>query len=207
MRDYFILAMLWILYCTVHSLFASNRIKDLFRDHAGNWYRFYRIAYSIFSVVLLLPVIWFQFSMMNKLLFEPNVFAILGGLALITGGIMVLIISFRHYDLHEFIGIRQIQGITNGQSMQDEGMLSLVRHPLYSGSILAVVGYFLFLPYLASLVMGIILILYFLLGIHLEEKKLVVEFGDEYKRYKQEVPPLIPSWKKVMRHYRKAKKK
>ena len=207
MRDYFILSVLWVLYCTVHSLFASNTIKDLFRDNAGNWYRFYRITYSIFSVVLLLPVIWFQFSLMNRLLFEPHVFSILGGLALITRGIMVLIISFRQYDLHEFIGIKQIQGNTNGQPMQDEGMLSLVRHPLYSGSILVLVGYFLFMPYLASLVMGIILILYFLVGIQLEEKKLALEFCDKYKRYKQKVPALIPSLKKVIRHYRKAKKK
>jgi methanethiol S-methyltransferase len=120
---------------------------------------------------------------------------------------MVMAISFRHYDLHEFIGVRQMEGRTDRQPMQEEGILNMVRHPLYSGSILAILGYMIFLPYIANFIMGIILILYFLVGIIFEEKKLVIEFGEEYIRYRQEVPAFIPSLKKLFRKHGNPKKK
>jgi methanethiol S-methyltransferase len=207
MSDYFILAGMWIFYCVIHSFFASHLVKDLFKVHAGDWYRLYRITFSIFSVVLLLPVLWFQFKVQDILLFDQHVISVTTGLLLITAGIMVMAISFRHYDLHEFIGVRQMEGRTDRQPMQEEGILNMVRHPLYSGSILAILGYILFLPYIANFIMGIILILYFLVGIIFEEKKLVIEFGEEYIRYRQEVPAFIPSLKKLFRKHGNPKKK
>ncbi|MBR9999911.1 MAG: isoprenylcysteine carboxylmethyltransferase family protein, partial [Cyclobacteriaceae bacterium] len=108
---------------------------------------------------------------------------------------------------HEFIGMRQMKGENNGQSMQQEGMLSFVRHPLYSGSILAILGYLIFAPSLTNLIMGMILVLYFITGIYFEEKKLVIEFGEKYIRYKGQVPALLPSWKKIFRQHKNPKKK
>jgi protein-S-isoprenylcysteine O-methyltransferase Ste14 len=37
-----------------------------------------------------------------------------------------------------------------------------------------------------------VLTIYIILGTFLEEKKLVLEFGDTYVKYQQEVPMLIP---------------
>lgn len=34
--------------------------------------------------------------------------------------------------------------------------------------------------------------LYFLIGISLEERKLVAKFGDAYQAYREEIPRLIP---------------
>lgn len=45
---------------------------------------------------------------------------------------------------------------------------------------------------LDDIVVNIVLTIYIIIGIKLEEKKLVLEFGDTYVKYQQEVPMLIP---------------
>jgi protein-S-isoprenylcysteine O-methyltransferase Ste14 len=47
-----------------------------------------------------------------------------------------------------------------------------------------------------DIVVNIILTIYVIIGTILEEKKLILEFGDAYKKYQQEVPMLIPFTKK-----------
>ena len=50
---------------------------------------------------------------------------------------------------------------------------------------------------LIDIVVNSILTVYVLIGTILEEKKLVLEFGDYYIKYQQEVPMLIPFTKKL----------
>ncbi len=45
---------------------------------------------------------------------------------------------------------------------------------------------------MADLVVNIVLTIYVCIGTLLEEKKLVLEFGDSYITYQKEVPMLIP---------------
>lgn len=49
---------------------------------------------------------------------------------------------------------------------------------------------------LTDLVVNIILTVYIIIGTKLEEQKLILEYGDEYLKYQQEVPMLIPFTKK-----------
>jgi protein-S-isoprenylcysteine O-methyltransferase Ste14 len=53
-------------------------------------------------------------------------------------------------------------------------------------------GLFIILPYLSFLISNIIITIYTLIGIELEEKKLELEFGESYRQYKQKVPKLLP---------------
>ena len=213
MKDYIILVGLWMMYGMVHSLFAASRIKALFKSGTGKWYRYYRIVYSVFSTLLLIPVLWFQFAIPIKLLFERQVWTVFTGILMMTAGIMIMMVSFRQYDPGEFLGFRQIRNREKEQILQQEGVLGIIRHPLYSGSILALLGLIVFFPDLAILVMCMILILYFLVGILIEEKKLIAEFGEEYIDYRHRVPALIPSWKvlsgkrKTVSRNKKLKKK
>ena len=48
----------------------------------------------------------------------------------------------------------------------------------------------------ADIVVNIVLTIYVIIGTVLEEKKLVLEFGDAYRKYQQEVPMLVPFTKK-----------
>jgi len=48
----------------------------------------------------------------------------------------------------------------------------------------------------ASLVTSIAITAYFVIGSRLEEKKLILYFGEQYKRYQKKVPGLLPlPWK------------
>jgi len=45
---------------------------------------------------------------------------------------------------------------------------------------------------LTDIVINIVLTIYIIIGTYLEEKKLVLEFGEPYIKYQHEVPMLIP---------------
>jgi len=45
---------------------------------------------------------------------------------------------------------------------------------------------------MSDIVVNIVLTIYIIMATRLEEKKLVLEFGDTYVKYQQEVPMFIP---------------
>ena len=57
-------------------------------------------------------------------------------------------------------------------------------------------GLWLLLPTVSYLACGLIITVYTLIGIVLEEKKLVIEFGETYTTYQKQVPKLIPRLRK-----------
>ena len=66
----------------------------------------------------------------------------------------------------------------------------IVRHPYYAAGLLVVA---LFDDFTTTTVAwrGVFM-LYLLLGAWLEERKLLTDFGDAYRRYRREVPALLP---------------
>ena len=48
-------------------------------------------------------------------------------------------------------------------------------------------------PLISNLIAAVIITLYVLLGLRLEEKKLYLEYGEAYKQYAKKVPGLIPN--------------
>jgi protein-S-isoprenylcysteine O-methyltransferase Ste14 len=74
-----------------------------------------------------------------------------------------------------------------------QGPYRYVRHPLYFGVILFVLGLFLLLDYSFLLVSAIILLLWFNFVVaSFEEKELKAIFGKQYNQYSKEVPKIIP---------------
>ncbi len=192
MSGYILLIFLWVLYGVIHSVFAATKMKVLFQQYISGLAPYYRVIYVGFSVLLLIPVLMYQSSLPQRFLFTQHFLLVTAGLTLAAAGIMIMIVAFRYYDMKEFLGIRQLSGDPAGNDFQGSGILSYVRHPLYSGSILSVFGYFIFAPTIPNLIMGICLTGYFLVGIRFEEKKLIREYGERYIQYKKQVPALIP---------------
>lgn len=108
-------------------------------------------------------------------------------LMLTTFGVMTIQIAFRQYRIKAFLGLDE-----ESNELNTEGILKVVRHPIYSGIILVTVGFFLFIPNLPTLISCACILIYIPIGIYFEEKKLIRIFGETYREYRKKVPALIP---------------
>lgn len=151
----------------------------------------YRLFYSIISIVGLLPIGWFMLFTPPRPLMESTLINRFPGLLMATYGLFYLRFAFRQYSLPSFLGLRP----EASDRLIREGVLNQVRHPLYSATILLMVGYFVYSPNLSSLVTMLCILAYLPIGIWLEERKLIATFGEEYRRYQREVPMLIPNFR------------
>lgn len=92
-------------------------------------------------------------------------------------------------------GIRTLYEAKPPKELKREGIHNYVRHPLYLGTLLFVWGLFFIFPMLNNLIAVSIITGYVLIGIRLEEKKLLIEFGNLYVDYIFQVPMLVPYFK------------
>lgn len=187
--SYGVLAGGWILYLTLHSALASEGVKQAAQSLLGRHYRFYRLGYSIVATIGLVALLIVNGSISASYYFEPSGLPRYASLILTTVGVMIMQRAFKNYRLKAFLGFEQEES-----QLRTRGVLAWVRHPIYSGLILITLGFFLFIPNLPTLITCGAILLYLPIGIYLEEKKLIREYGDAYRKYKEEVPALIPRW-------------
>lgn len=206
MEAFLILIILWISYFTIHSFFASILIKDLFKRFFPALQKYYRIIYVLFASFLLLLIFIYQSTLPQKIFYKPNTLITFLGLTLATIGLIIIKESFLHYDTKEFLGFKQLNGEPDEQEFIRQGILRYIRHPLYSGSMLLLIGYVIFVPSIINLITVICMILYFIIGSRFEEKRMIKTFKHDYIRYKQEVPPFMPRLRPVIKYFKKAKK-
>ncbi len=195
-QNYFLLALLWSAYCVVHSVLISLTVTGFFRRALGNHYRFYRLFFNVFSLGTLLLLLQYSDSSPGKkeLLFSWEGLRLLQ-YGMIALGAILLLTGARHYSLFQFLGIKQIWEGRSGGAMtatgefDSSGVLGVVRHPWY-------VGWFLLIwagdITLRGLMINMILSSYLVVGTFLEERKLVLEFGERYKEYQRQVSMFVP---------------
>lgn len=190
--DHFWLAIFWALYFVVHSIFSLISVKGYFYS-IGLKPQLYRLIYVIIAVVTLVAILMFSAMIDSGFVFYPTKAVKLVGLLIAGWGVVISKSAFKSYDAKAFLGLGSLKP---EDTFKTDGLLKKVRHPLYSGSILIVIGYLLFSPKLSSLITGFMMIIYFLIGIQFEEKKLIKVFGQKYIDYKRKTPMLIPRfWK------------
>ena len=191
--NYLYLIISWIVYFSLHSVFALTSVKNAFYS-IGLKPQKYRLIFNMFGLVLLIPIFAISSFIESSTIFSPNRIIKFAGLLCAGWGIVVIKIAFKSYDTKAFLGLGNLD-VEN--EFKTNGILKKVRHPLYSGSILLILGYFLFDPKLSTLTSSIMLILYIIIGIQFEERKLIKTFGNKYIEYKKKTPMLIPRfWKK-----------
>ena len=94
-----------------------------------------------------------------------------------------------------FLGLKQINEsithnlINKSGQLNSSGILGVVRHPFYAATFPLIWATNLDVTFL---IVNCILSIYVIIGTFLEEKKLVQEFGDEYRAYQDRVSMLFP---------------
>ena len=184
---YSILIISWAGYFLFHSWLASTLVKDFFAKKLKRKFHYYRLSYNILSTVGLFGLFLLNGSISSAAFFESTGLARYVSLLLATLGVFVINASFRQYKLSSFLGFRE-----ENEGFTSDGILGKVRHPIYSGTILIVLGFFLFNPNLPTLISMLCIFFYLAIGIKLEERKLAQKFGNAYLEYKKRVPMLAP---------------
>ncbi|HEY1792573.1 MAG TPA: isoprenylcysteine carboxylmethyltransferase family protein [Opitutaceae bacterium] len=82
--------------------------------------------------------------------------------------------------------------LKQGHRLIRRGPYALVRHPIYTGLLLAFLGTAVALDEYRGLLAVLIALQSFVRKYRLEERWLTEEFGGEYERYKREVKALVP---------------
>ncbi|MCX6243139.1 MAG: NnrU family protein [Bacteroidetes bacterium] len=193
---YLLIALLWAGYSALHSYLISTGFTNLMNRLLKNYYAFYRLFYILISLFLLIPLINYTAELDNKVIIVYGQHLDIIRYVLISGSLLMFFWAFFFdYDSLSFFGIRQIlnfgktRNINPSDEIKKSGLLGIMRHPMY----LALIIYLWCQTHkMSDIVVNIVLTVYVIIGTVLEEKKLVLEFGEAYTRYQKEVPMLIP---------------
>jgi protein-S-isoprenylcysteine O-methyltransferase Ste14 len=192
---YAILAILWIIWCALHSLMISVRLTGYFKQRLGASYRFYRLIFNLLAFATLIPVVLYTLSIRGPVIFRWEGYLVIVQVLLLATSIFLFVAGAKHYDLLTFLGIRQIRRETSSGALTASGLLDttgihgVIRHPWYLASMMVIWAWGLDVT---ALITNIILTVYFIVGTILEEHKLVLEYGEAYRRYQKQVSMLIP---------------
>jgi protein-S-isoprenylcysteine O-methyltransferase Ste14 len=176
---------LWITFIVIW-LLGAMRVKRATRRISGRS-RVLQILLAIAGAILLFdPSLGIGF-LASRFLPENATVAYLG-LAMTAGGLAFAVWA-------RFILGRNWSGqitVKEGHELIRRGPYALVRHPIYSGILLGLLG----TAFCVDEVRGLIGFGLFLAGwwlkARVEEALMIEQFGDQYRRYQREVKALIP---------------
>jgi protein-S-isoprenylcysteine O-methyltransferase Ste14 len=182
------------LFALQHSIMARRWFKRL-------WTRIVpepveRSTYVLFSSAALLLMFW-QWRPIGGVIWSvENTAGAAALMGLYALGLLVVLLStflINHFDL---FGLRQVWLYLRGQEYRQLEFRTpffyrYVRHPLYVGWLLT----FWSAPVMTSahLFFAVMTTAYILIAIRLEERDLIAIHGENYRRYRREVPMLVPS--------------
>jgi protein-S-isoprenylcysteine O-methyltransferase Ste14 len=187
------LAVCWIIFGVLHTMLATDSIKNLMQTILQRNFKFYRLGYSIIAALIIAYILFLNFSVESVLLWQPVIIEKI--VSVITGilGLSVMLVCIRKY-FFDLSGVNVFFREVLKDKLQVNGLNKYVRHPLYSSTLLFVWSFFFWQPLLSNLISCICILLYTLIGIYFEEEKLVKTFGEDYKEYAAKVPMIIPGF-------------
>jgi protein-S-isoprenylcysteine O-methyltransferase Ste14 len=173
-----------------HSGISALRVKNRIIDRwgKGGYAKLFN-ATSIFGIAV--PFIamnywdWLYF-VREPTLIQPLLFV--SGVVLISIGLIVTTLASRVISVSTVADMRT----DRAAELITGGIYSRVRHPLYLATILLLLGLAALYPFNRVIVFSIALCAYILIGAYLEERKLIVQYGDAYRAYRKQAGFMLP---------------
>lgn len=193
------LALGWLMYAVAHSLLASLACKGWVTRRWPGFAPYYRLAFNLQSLLLLLPLVWATYAIPGEWLWRWSGLSawLANGLAL--AALAGFWFSMGSYDMGEFLGTKPLRE-KRRDAVEHEGLRISplhrhVRHPWYALGLVLLWTRDMNAPLLVS---ATAITLYLIVGARLEEHKLAARFGEAYQAYRQKVPGLIPRpWRRL----------
>ncbi len=205
---------LYLAFALFHSVTAHERFKSWLAVRFGRYFveHFWRLIYCVVSYFLLYHVFGAYIFAHEKfeLLFNyPYWLKEILAIVRLTG-ITVNYWAYIQLDYFEFWGLKQAwRGIADWrnpnwqpiplagvQRLEVKGIYHFCRHPALAGGFLFMVG---LPPYRSFLFFIFFYFLYMLFGAYYEERRLIAHFGDDYRRYREEVGAFWPHSRQLKR--------
>jgi protein-S-isoprenylcysteine O-methyltransferase Ste14 len=187
------------LFAIQHSVMARKRFKEWWTQYVPKPVE--RSTYVLLASLCLMLLFW-QWRPMPAIVWQVEDADVAAAIATISliGWTIVFTSTFliNHFEL---FGVHQVMANLAGREIpapqfRTPMYYKFVRHPIYLGFIIAfwaapemTVGHLLFAAVTTA---------YIFVGIFLEERDLIEQFGDDYRRYKKRVSMLFP-WRKPTR--------
>jgi protein-S-isoprenylcysteine O-methyltransferase Ste14 len=190
-----IAVLLWVLWCTLHSTLIATPVTDYLKKKLGAWFRFYRLFFNAVSLATLLPVVYYSTPIRQAPLFRWEGPLMIVKYLLLAASITLFIAGGEHYSISQFLGIRQIKTgranptLSEYDTFDTSGILGAIRHPWYTGSLMFIWARDVSL---STFLINIVISVYFVVGTILEERKLLLEFGERYREYQKSVSMFVP---------------
>jgi protein-S-isoprenylcysteine O-methyltransferase Ste14 len=184
-----------LVYGLLHSLTASLGIKQALAKQFGKGFdRYYRLIYSLFSVLSLVPIAVLVVHIPDKHLYNIQPAWLFLTIPIQITSLALLAYSLKQTGALQFIGVPQALGLQTSDVLNTRGLYSYIRHPLYAFSLLFIWLFPLMTRNLLLLFAAITL--YMIFGAILEERKLHKIFGPAYAEYQTRTPFMIPFMKR-----------
>lgn len=188
MDHWLLLVLVWLVYFSIHSLLAASRCKQWFQRHWQPVGQRYRLWYNVVATLLLGAPASLTWNNRGPLLWHwagAEFWVALGTGAI---GIAGFLAATRSYDMRTFIGLDNNAAETV-PPLRISALHRFVRHPWYFFGLLILWSF----PMDAARLIGAACItFYVIVGSRLEERKLIILYGNAYLQYRRAVPALIP---------------
>ena len=190
MIEYALVILASSLFGIQHSGVSSLRVKSRIIDRWGK--RGYALFFNTTSLLTLL-LAFLSMNFWNWLYFvtEPAlvqpILLIIGILLAVSGAIIAMQAS-------KVISVSTVADMRTDRrpELVTDGIYARVRHPLYLATIL-VFGAMAFLyPFPVVIVFALSMIVYTIIGAFLEERKLLLNYGQEYENYRKQTGFILP---------------
>lgn len=114
------------------------------------------------------------------------------GVALLLAAWWTYAHAKRDFSTDQVIGRSELQPERHEQRLVTTGLRARVRHPLYLGHLLSMLGWTIGTGTAANYLLSAFAIVTGAWMIRTEEHELVARFGDEYRDYQRRVPAILP---------------